>query len=70
MVTDVEGVEVLLERYVPYHRRLIPKLIGNLGTAPIISHSLEMGSYRLRLRKEGHHEVLSRSYWRRALGWH
>ena len=58
LVTDVDGVEVLLERYVPHHRRLIPKLVGNLGVAPIISHSLEMGSYRLRLRKEGHHEVL------------
>ena len=58
MVTDVEGVEVLLEKYVPHHRRLVPKLIANLGTAPIVSHSLEMGSYRLRLRKEGHHEVL------------
>ena len=58
LVTDVEGVEVLLEKYVPHHRRLIPKLVGNLGTAPLISHSLEMGSYRLRLRKEGHHEVL------------
>lgn len=58
LVTDVQGVEVLLEQYVPHHRRLVPKLVKNLGKSPIISHSLEMGSYRLRLRKEGHHEVL------------
>ena len=36
----------------------MPVLIANLGQSPIISHSLEMGSYRLRLRKPGHHEVL------------
>ena len=58
LLTDVDDVEVILEKYVPHHRRLVPKVIANLGKSPVISHSLEIGSYRLRLRKEGHHEVL------------
>jgi eukaryotic-like serine/threonine-protein kinase len=58
LITVEEDVEVLLEQFVPHHRRLIAKPMNNLGTAPIISQSLEMGSYRLRLRKEGFHEVL------------
>lgn len=57
LVTDIDDVEVILEKYVPHHHRLVPKTIANLGRNPIISHSLEMGSYRLRLRKEGYHEV-------------
>ena len=55
---NVDGVEVLLEKYIPHHRRLIPKPLANLGKTPIISQRLEMGSYRLRLRKQGYHEVL------------
>ena len=58
LLTDVDDVEVILEQYVPHHRRLVPKVIANLGKSPIVSHSLEIGSYRLRLRKPGHHEVL------------
>ena len=57
LYTDVEDVSVQLEKYVPHNRRLIPKVIADLGTTPIVSHSLEMGSYRLRLRKEGYHDV-------------
>lgn len=69
LMTDVEGVEVLLEQYVPHHRRLIPKLIANLGEVPISSYSLEMGSYRLRLRKKGHHEVFYPVYIGRGEHW-
>ena len=58
LTTKVDDVEVLLEEYVPHHRRLIPKMVANLGKSPIVSHHLAMGSYRLRLRKQGYHEVL------------
>ena len=57
LCTALDGVEVLLEQYVPHHRRLVPKLVANLGMAPIVSHKLAMGSYRIRLRKKGCHEV-------------
>lgn len=55
--TDVDDVEVILEQYVSHHRRLIPKTIAHLGCVPIVSHSLEMGSYRLVLKKTGYHDV-------------
>lgn len=58
LITVQQDVEVLLERFVSHHRRLIAEPIKSLGTAPILSHSLEMGSYRLRLRKKGFQEVL------------
>lgn len=56
--TDVDGVDVLLEQYVPQLKRLVAKPVANLGCAPIVKRDLEQGSYRLRLRKSGHHEVL------------
>ena len=58
LTTDTDDVEVILEQYVSHRRRLIPKPIANLGRAPIIKYPLEMGAYRLRLLKDGHHEVI------------
>ena len=66
---SVEGVDIYLDEYVPYHRRLIPKRIAHLGQAPLVEHPIEMGSYRLVLKKEGYHDVIypfqisRREYW-------
>lgn len=57
IVCDTEGVEILLEQFVSHHRRLVPKTIASLGRTRLKEYPLEMGSYRLRLRKKGCHEV-------------
>jgi eukaryotic-like serine/threonine-protein kinase len=67
--TNVQGVEVILEEFVPYYRRLVPKVVANLGICPIDSYSLPAGSYRLRLRKKGYHEVLYPIYVLRGEHW-
>ena len=41
--TDVPGVDIYLEQYVPHHRRLVPKPIAHLGSKPLFEHSLENG---------------------------
>ena len=58
LITDVEGVDMYLDEYVPHHRRLVPKRIAHLGNQGLKEHPLEMGSYRLVLKKEGHHDVI------------
>ena len=55
---NVEGVDVFLEEFVPHHRRLVPKRIAYLGNQDLETHPLEMGSYRLVLKKAGHHDVI------------
>ena len=65
---SVEGVDIYLDEYVPYHRRLIPKRIAHLGQAPLVEHPIEMGSYRLVLKKEGYHDVIYPQISRRNIG--
>lgn len=55
--TDPAGAEVWLERYVVRNRRLVPELVGPIGRTPLDDLPLAQGSYRLRLRAEGHQEV-------------
>lgn len=57
LVTDPPGAEVILERYIEEERRLIPKVVGTLGTTPLREVPLDKGSYRLRLRALGRAEV-------------
>jgi serine/threonine protein kinase/formylglycine-generating enzyme required for sulfatase activity len=45
LVTDPPGAEVLLHRYVPHNRRLVTRFERSLGTTPLRSVSLPMGSY-------------------------
>ncbi len=53
LVTDPPGAEVLLHRYVPFHRRLVPRFERSLGRTPLRSVSLPMGSYLCLLRAPG-----------------
>ena len=55
--TDVKDAEFFLEKYVPYLRRVILEPVGIIGQGELNQYPLKMGSYRLRIRKEGHHEV-------------
>ncbi|MEC8381073.1 MAG: bifunctional serine/threonine-protein kinase/formylglycine-generating enzyme family protein [Myxococcota bacterium] len=55
---DIDDVEIILEKYVPHHRRLVPKRVAVLGRSALVNHSLEMGSYRFILSKKGHHDVV------------
>ena len=58
IAAEVDDVEIILEQFVPQGKRLVAKTIANLGKNSLSAYPLEMGSYRLRLRKEGHVEVL------------
>ena len=51
-------VGVYLEQYVAHHRRLVTDPIGFLGHGTLHQVPLEMGSYRLRLIKKGHQDVI------------
>ena len=57
LTCDLEGVEILLEAFVPHHKRLIPRPIASLSQRDLREYPLEMGSYRIRLRKNGCPEV-------------
>ncbi|MFT3769747.1 MAG: bifunctional serine/threonine-protein kinase/formylglycine-generating enzyme family protein [Minicystis sp.] len=58
LITDPPGAEVRLERYVLRGRRLVPEDGGVIGVTPIREARLQKGSYRLRIRAPGRHEVL------------
>jgi serine/threonine-protein kinase len=58
LVTDPPGAEVRLERFELHDRRLVPVEVGVLGTTPLRAVPIQRGSYRLRLRAPGRHEVL------------
>lgn len=58
LYTKQEGVRARLEKFVPHCKRLVPAFVADLGICPIVKHSLELGSYVIRLQKEGHHEVV------------
>ncbi len=45
LLTDPPGAEVRLHRYVLHNRRLVPRFERSLGTTPLRSVSLPMGSY-------------------------
>jgi serine/threonine-protein kinase len=45
LVTDPPGAEMLLHRYELHNRRLVPRFERSLGTTPLRSVSLPMGSY-------------------------
>ena len=63
------GVRVILERFEPYRRRLVPQFFADLGTTPIVNVPLEMGSYQLRLSKSGFHDVIYPIYIERGMHW-
>ncbi len=58
LITDPPGAEVRLERYVLRGRRLVPEDCGVIGVTPIREAPLQKGSYRLRIKAPGRHEVL------------
>jgi serine/threonine-protein kinase len=55
--TDPPGAEVLLHRYEVRNRRLVAVLVRSLGTTPLRSVPLPMGSYLCLLRHPGRAEV-------------
>lgn len=69
LFTNPEGALVELYRYVLSERRLVPELIRVLGTTPLRSIPLAMGSYLLRIRKEGRGNVSYPVNIRRASAW-
>lgn len=69
LCTDVPDVAIFLDKYVPYRRRLVAKQVAELGNGPVIEYPLEMGSYRIRLKKIGHHDVVYPIYIGRGEHW-
>ncbi|MEC7949637.1 MAG: SUMF1/EgtB/PvdO family nonheme iron enzyme, partial [Myxococcota bacterium] len=57
LVTDPPGAEVLLHRYVLHNRRLVARFERSLGTTPLQSVSLPMGSYLCVLKHPDRAEV-------------
>ncbi len=57
LVTDPEGAEVFLFRYVERRRRLHPGLVGSLGKTPLLAITLPRGSYLLVVRAAGHRDM-------------
>ena len=55
--TEGDGVEIFLDKFEPFHRRLVPKRMAFLGHDDVNNLPLEMGSYRLILKKIGCREV-------------
>jgi eukaryotic-like serine/threonine-protein kinase len=66
--TQPSGADVEVERYVERNRRLVPVPTGQAGCTPLVL-SLPAGSYRLRIRGEGCHEVLLPVVLRRGEPW-
>jgi serine/threonine-protein kinase len=58
LVTDPEGAEVSLHRYVERDRVLVPEHVRDLGRTPIHAAPLPRGSYLLKLRVPGCEETL------------
>ena len=56
--TTEGDAEIFLERATPQHRRLVYAAAGKIGTGALDTYSLNMGSYRLRIRKDDGREVL------------
>src|SRR5262249_29609888 len=56
-VTDPQGAEVWLFRYVEEGRRLREEPLGLLGRTPLLAVKLARGSYLLSVRAPGHHEM-------------
>ena len=70
LVTDPPGAEVLLHRYVPHNRRLLARFERSLGTTPLRSVSLPMGSYLCILKHPERAEVRYPVFIGRGKHWH
>ncbi|MFO0758056.1 MAG: bifunctional serine/threonine-protein kinase/formylglycine-generating enzyme family protein [Byssovorax sp.] len=57
LITDPPGAEVLIERFEPEDRRLVPVFVRAIGPTPIVALPLPRGSYLLRIRAAGREEV-------------
>ena len=56
--TTPTGARVYLEEFLLKNRRLTPVDVRFVGTTPLINIPIEMGSYRLRIEKQGHCQVV------------
>lgn len=70
LITDPEGAEVRLFRYVDEHRRRIPRFERALGHTPLAHIDIKPGSYLLLLEREGHVPVKYPVYIERGGEWH
>ena len=69
LITDPPGAEVLLYRYEPYQRRLVPKFQRSLGVTPLIETPLEPGSYLCKIQGPSRVEVLYPVFIERGQHW-
>ena len=54
---DGEAVEIVLEKYEPYYKRLIPRVVTMISQEQLKGYSLGMGSYRLCLKGRSGHRI-------------
>jgi serine/threonine-protein kinase len=57
LVTDPPGARATLCKYTLQRRRLVPFIVEELGTTPIVDRALPQGSYLIRIRAPGRAEV-------------
>jgi serine/threonine-protein kinase len=57
LVTEPPGAEVSLYRYTESERVLVPEYAGELGRTPLREVALTKGSYLLKVRAAGYHEM-------------
>ena len=57
LTCKVEGAEFILEEYKEQYRRLVPHRKSNLGNS-CKNITIPVGSYRIRIRAQGHQDVL------------
>lgn len=70
IVTDPPGAEVLLSRFEPRNRRLVPVFQRSLGHTPLRAVPLAMGSYQCVLRHPGCEDVVYPVSIGRGEHWH
>lgn len=56
--TSPPGARIHLERFVTHHRRLVARYVRDIGATPLEKYPIEIGSYRLRIQKEGYETAL------------
>jgi len=63
------SAEVVIERYEPHHKRLVPQEVARHSGVDQLDLELPIGSYRVLVRAAGHHEVIYPFFLERGCAW-
>ncbi|MEC8276825.1 MAG: serine/threonine-protein kinase, partial [Myxococcota bacterium] len=57
-ITSEMAKKITIERYVQHYRRLALMPVASFTSSQLVGHALEMGSYLIRIQKDGYHDSL------------